>query len=651
MLRLVEIQTHPSSHLVHHAFATSWSENNQIALMTEKGVQILTATATSWNNHLRKCNTLATLLLFATLVLSACVNPAQGNDITGKVFGTATDGMPAAFGNFNSDKFTDLFVLRNNRRTVAILLGSDTEPLLQYNDQLSCTFKDQQITSVVPGDFDGDAQMDVLVTVGVGEVSEVYVLWGETNKLHCNTSGTPLMKMRGQPLAMDYNQDMIVDLFGVDDANGTRMFWVFPKGRDIRPQIHRLVEGDGKLPELKHPHSHAFLDLNGDSYGDLYLTREDNTFEVWLYNKHEQNYYWHQNISLPNTLGKVTYVGQTVFQDLTLEGCLDHLVPVCLESNDCTKSALLVWHQEHERSPPHWTTLRINYKDWSLAYPDKSKMYLDTLTLRPGDFNMDGYPDLLATVKNNGVYKTVLLENVECKSNCGEFPRTFQADFDALNPLSTNTTLGVFYDFLQDGILDVILVHSDGNGKSAVSAFRNSLDYDANFVKVMVSMGQTNNRSSLINNPLGIKQFTYGTNLPGPTVFYSTTTQEGEYRAATSTQLPQSAHYSLMLPYTIFGLGRMPNFVDKLEVHVYGNVRQFFQLIPNSQVVVIPTPRDEPNLWKVQLFVTPSKLIVRSVFALLGTCLLITAIIGVLYWKERREDHREKLQEAHRFHF
>ncbi|RZF43683.1 hypothetical protein LSTR_LSTR011031 [Laodelphax striatellus] len=649
MSKLIEIQSHGALHLVHHGFAATWSENDQIAMITEKGVQILTSTTITMSAFNRKHNMCA-LVLFATLILSTCVNVAYGSDITGKVFGSATDGMPAAFGNFNSDKFTDLFVLRNNQKTVAILLGSDTEPLLQYSAQLSCSFKDnQKITSVVPGDFDGDAQMDVLVTVVEGdtEVNDVYVLWGETNKLNCNTNVTPLIKMRGQPLAMDYNQDMIVDLFGVH-TNGTRMFWVFQKGRDIQPHLHKLV--DSSVP-LKTPHSHAFLDLNGDSYGDLYLTTVDNTFEIWLYNEHKQNFHLHQNITLPNTLrDKVKYVGQTVFQDLTLEGCLDHLVPVCL-SEDCADSALLVWHQEDQHSAPHWTTLRISYKDWNLAFPDKSRMYLDTLTLRPGDFNMDGYPDLLATVKNNGAYKTVLLENVECKSNCGEFPRTFEANFDALNPLSTNTTLGVFYDFLQDGILDVILVHNNGGGKSAVSAFRNSLDYDANFVKVMVSMGQTNNRSSLINNPLGIKQFTYGTNLPGPTIFYSTTTQEGQYRAAVSTQLPQSAHYSLMLPYTIFGLGRMPNFVDQLQVHVYGHVRPFFQLIPNSQVVVIPTPRDKPNLWKVQLFVTPSKLIVRSVFALLGTCLLITAIIAVLYWKERREDHREKLQEAHRFHF
>jgi integrin alpha FG-GAP repeat containing protein 1 len=75
------------------------------------------------------------------------------------------------------------------------------------------------------------------------------------------------------------------------------------------------------------------------------------------------------------------------------------------------------------------------------------------------------------------------------------------------------------------------------------------------------------------------------------------------------------------------------------------------QLIPNSQMIVVPQPVDEPDRWKAQLFVTPSKLILKSVFALSGICLFILIIILVLYVKEKREDKAEKLAEAHRFHF
>lgn len=107
----------------------------------------------------------------------------------------------------------------------------------------------------------------------------------------------------------------------------------------------------------------------------------------------------------------------------------------------------------------------------------------------------------------------------------------------------------------------------------------------------------------------------------------------------------------LHLPYTIFGLGRTPNFVDEVVVGLSKHSRKWQQLIPNSQILVIPNPLNEPSLWKAQLFVTPSKIILKSVFALGGVCLVILLIILVLHLKERREDRLEKLQSAHQFHF
>jgi integrin alpha FG-GAP repeat containing protein 1 len=139
--------------------------------------------------------------------------------------------------------------------------------------------------------------------------------------------------------------------------------------------------------------------------------------------------------------------------------------------------------------------------------------------------------------------------------------------------------------------------------------------------------------------------------LPGPSIDYYTTTQEGTKMHGASAQLPQSAYFSLHLPYTIFGLGRTPNFVDSVVVGLANHSRTWQQLIPNSQIIVIPWPTDEPQNWKAQLFVTPSKIILKSVFALGGVCLVILFIILGLHIKERKEDKVEKLQESMRFHF
>lgn len=362
--------------------------------------------------------------------------------------------------------------------------------------------------------------------------------------------------------------------------------------------------------------------------------------------ENKKKFIYHNTI--PHPAGAVK-IGQSLFIDLELRGKMDLLTPVCFDS-ECKNSALLVY------SDNEWHNLQANFKDntnnmWQF-YEKPGSKYTNVITLRSGDFNMDGYPDILATLATNGnsLSQSFLLENVPCTISCGKFTRTFTVRWNTLSPFKNGTAMAAFFDFYQDGVLDIILVTYDGREYKA-GAFKNSLDYDANFIKIMVLTGLSNKNNPMTMGRVGKKRRTYGTNLPGPRISYRTTTQEGHIRHAVSAQLPQSAHFSLNLPYTIFGLGRTPNFVDSLTVGLSNHSRDWTQIIPNSQMVVIPWPPDQPSKWKAQLFVTPSKLILMSVAALTGVCGLITVIIGVLYWKERQEDKKERLSEPHRFHF
>nr|CAD7205037.1 unnamed protein product [Timema douglasi] len=610
-------------------FSTTWSEDDRIFVITENGLHVLRESPRDGTKppQMKRRHFLdvrKTALCFCVLLAMAPLSSAS--NITSSVFGSVTDGMPAAFADYNSDDYIDLFVLRDGGQTLQVMLASDQEPFLKPHPGMRCHFPPRlQITSVVPGNYDGDAHMDVLVTTFDKESNngtQVHILWGGRDYTNCTADEIPtILSLNGQPLAIDYNRDAIVDIFGVDN-NGKRTFWVFNENRTAPTTILMTAEGKN-LPNLRQPHSNSFLDVNEDIAPDLVLATQDG-FELW-YGEKEGGFIYNKTTDAP----KASHLGQSLFVDLELKGELQHLVPVCFD-DICANSTIFVY------SGGRWRNLNPILRDslsttWGFVAPNNQR-YTKTITVRAGDFNMDGYPDLLATLQQVGSSKprAYLLENIACPTtgSCDGMERTFSVDWATLTPLNNDSTVGVFYDVYQDGVLDVILAGE------RVTAFRNTLDYDANFVKVMVLVG-----------PHKLSNF------PGPRITYNTTTQEGDPRSAVATQLPQSAHFSLGLPYTTFGLGRTPNFVDTLVVGAAGHSREWTQIIPNSQMVAILSPLEEPGRWRARLFVTPSKLILLSAAALTGTCGLITALVAGLYWKERREDRIEKLQEAHRFHF
>lgn len=549
------------------------------------------------------------------------------------------------------------------------ILGADTEPLLRKG--YKCDYPHHEITSVVPGDFNGDAYMDLLVTVKTGhhDMNElrVYINWGGSDYLNCTNNfdnDIIIDKIYGEPVAIDFNRDMIIDLFGL---NGTkeRVFWVFDKSgkptpiKQAEPGNHNHNNKNNSnrdTAQLTVPHSHAYLDLNNDFTADLFLQTEKG-YEIWYGinddDKKEDFAYSHRN-RFPE--GYYPHIGQSLFIDMELKGVQNQILPLCL-NNDCSNSVIYLIDITKKSNNVHWYDLKVNFKDpqgqlWGYIIPN-NELYTRTITARSGDYNMDGYPDLLVTLRlisDDKKFQTFLLENIPCTLCENSIKRTFEVKWYALAPMGNNTIIGTFFDFFQDGILDILLIEKKSNNYRPL-AFRNTLDYDANFVKVIVLTGLTHKNDETRLTPLGRKKRVYGTNLPGPRIIYHTTTQDGDPQHGCSVQLPQSAYFSLQLPYTIFGLGRTPNFVDSLTVGLNNRSRTWTQIIPNSQMIVIPNPINDSQYWKAQLFVTPSKLILMSVMALGGTCLFIILIILGFYLKEKREDKQEKLQEAHRFHF
>lgn len=576
---------------------------------------------------------MATEIFYCCILCVIFAHVWSSTDMTESSFGKFKEGVIASFGDFNSDELTDAFVIINSS-SIVVYLAHDKEPFLRPSSY-ACNFTNIEITSIVPGDYDGDAYMDILLTTQNAKLQnkdslhEIRVIWGGMPSLNCTDALQVKAISFGQPLVMDYNRDMTLDLFGIN-TNGERVFWIFDQSRGLPREIKM---GDGIYKQIKLPHSHSFLDINFDNAADLLLTTTLD-IEVWL-NDEVSGFRYNNSIEL--LVGHPVIYGQALFIDVALSGQFFLVIPVCYDI-ECVNSTVLIYDNKK------WHDLQIDFNDgkgtlWRFT-PPRKEIYLDTITMRSGDYNMDGYPDILMTLSpvNNNETRVFLFHNIPCELPGCIFYRTFKVQWDNFDAFGKDVVMATFYDFYMDGVLDVIYVKKNHTSqKYTMHAFKNELEYDTNFIKVIVVTGLTNEKVPVINGTLYNRKVTFGTNLPGPKIGYNTWSQEGNYRTGVCAQLSQSAYFALQLPYSIFGLDRTPNFVDTLSVGLSGYSKSWTQIIPNSQIVVIPSPPFDPSQWKAQLFVTPSKVILKSVFVLSAILVVITGLVLYLHWKERND--------------
>lgn len=572
-----------------------------------------------------------------------------------------------AYGDYNADKLVDIFITSDQGRNLEILLAQDNKPYTRQH-LLNITSRSSEIiTSVMPADFNGDALMDILLTTkkkdNLEEESvQVLVSFGTDSDKQKKQGLGPLISItsaRDQPTLFDYNQDMLPDfLIETKDKPSTLVIYEASSSDNFTKKAFP----PNKTRPLLYPHSNAFIDVTQDYMADLFLTTDEG-YQLWsnTYGDLEHN----QTIPFPDACrGRIC--GQASFADTDRDGYTNLVVPVCLnETKDgqtrCIKSEIYGYSFGDEAKG--WVKMmdgiKANDKMWNFRF-SKQTTLLPALpiTLRLGDYNMDGYPDALVFVQPEGKDENyaMLLQNVPCEGteNCF-LNRTFSVDANSVLMSHKGAILGSFFDVYEDGVLDILLITMTEDMKSTsfpvLRALRQTSTTDTCFMKVTVTSGICYKSCPYGREP-------YGVNVPGPVVKFNTVSVNGEHQASSNTQLSQSAHLALQLPFVFFGLGQTPNFVDTVGVGIpvtrktgAGLEHDWTQIIPNSQLVVIPFPKENPAKWILKLFVKPSQSILITGATLLGTCGFVAGIIGILHWRERREDMKEKRQESHKFHF
>ncbi|EST06562.1 FG-GAP repeat [Kalmanozyma brasiliensis GHG001] len=312
--------------------------------------------------------------------------------------------------------------------------------------------------------------------------------------------------------------------------------------------------------------------------------------------------------------------------------------------------------------------------------------------LHLGDYNKDGYPDLLVVTvpdklasggRNNaqgsGETRVHILRNLECrrvpnseKAGLGCSPdrpegRTFIKVTAGANALETlrDVRSASWLDIDEDGTLDILLQRTPTSSEGTNSARRitfvqNNYFHDSFFLKALTLNGACPGMCEPDNAP---RFQPWGTNYGGASYKFTVLDPNGVRRAQQVGQLPQTAYRSLLTPYSYFGLGRTNNYVESLFVGSTRRQEEHYLalegVIPNSQVVINPWQGGKgsekegggPGTWTKQLYLHPGDWIPWVTVVLITTIVGLAVVVIVLHVNERREDERERKRAVHAINF
>ncbi|RUS19475.1 hypothetical protein BC937DRAFT_87413 [Endogone sp. FLAS-F59071] len=652
------------------------------------------------------------------------VNDAGLDDLQGTI---------AAFADFNGDKFTDLIVLSPDQYSISVYLWDHAIynfTLLPRAPQI--TQQDFIITNVIPGDFNYDGRLDVLIMgqTDFGNAdSEILmrVYLGNGNDSFDPTFVTVPSARNSQPIPFDANGDMKTDLLGYSFSGNGSTLSVWENIADLRTPTNGMTmfnvvpastyfnSIDSDTCQWMNPHSNAFLDLDGDCLADLFFTcssaNTEPSYEIWR-NAKDKGFQKVRQGPLPQGAGPVT------FADIDGDGSDDMVVPVCYTSGSaagkcelhviynkqvplCDKNDESVALPPQTPSPGNETNPQpISCRQArDLCVPDPSfdfdsyrksdddyvvfslseVLNGETLLMndnafkgglpvpvRIGDYNLDGYPDLLliSTPNSGSTSHVILLESVLCTlDTCSSHAvaaerRTFVKVVKGANVLTSmaNPRAAAFFDIDEDGTLDIVVLQSAGSGTAArnVQLIRNNYFNDAFFLKGLVSNGVC--ASFCPTEPKFPDPKPYGVSYPGATFKFTVLDTSGVKRVHQVSQFSQAGYLSLQTPYMLFGLGRTNNYVEELFAGTTRHQNEhffFFEgVIPNSQLIFIPyQPADVTNpstittypghlylsvtSWKVELYIQPADYVPWVMVVLIAAACVLAIVVSILNWIEK----------------
>ena len=413
--------------------------------------------------------------------------------------------------------------------------------------------------------------------------------------------------------------------------------------------------------------TNAFIDVNSDCRNDLILTVDSKNQKgepetklliyLGMYYKLNDNddkyvikYGLNDEITLYDNLGPFA------LGDFNDDGKVDLIFPSLSGNNvsilinqDSSKNE---WSNEfcpnHKIQEPNSNTLfsfdyEKNYLDLKLPESDNKKIYynpyITKTSIRTADFMSSGYHGFLVIMKDiNSNFQNVRLYKITNEED--NLKIELETDLTEKFPdLNENLQYASFFDFGEDGTLDIIVV-----GDNTIRGFYRNVDNSNYFVTAQLSVNDKDEDYNLIEVGAGYH--------------YVVTNNNGDRRTDYSWQLAQTGDLNLNLNYAYMGLGRTNNYLENLEIvsvsikdinndtftesKIFAKkdlteYKQYTPIIPKSQLIV----KKNGNDWNIDLIVQPTEKIILMIVIIFIILLIILGIIIYLHIKEVNEDKNQ----------
>ncbi|TFK88288.1 hypothetical protein K466DRAFT_489199 [Polyporus arcularius HHB13444] len=554
----------------------------------------------------------------------------RGNALLGAgAMGVEPDVTVIAFGDFNGDQFLDLLTLGQDSQTLYIYLWDHEN----YVFKKSASFRHpQRVYNVIPGDFTQDGRLDLLVYGQSSKTSELSItLYPASSQggFNLNTVSAPVSGL-AQPIPMDMNGDLKIDLFGVTSQASSVPFKVWRNvwnSSDPHSDIFSIADPSfsGAQCTLANPHSNAAVDLNGDCLADIFLVCENGSgskfFQIWINNK-DSGFKLAQQGPLPTGTQTVS------FADIDRDGTLDMFFASCSSVSPATGigstcSINIAYNKQLPlcasttqqsvvngkricRPPEDLCTADADFKfdlspradneafvhiPLSDIFPPTSDsptapglLVLDTTQTPPvpvpiklGDVNQDGFPDFLAVVVSGSGKRRPrtpqLALSIPCAKNVagcngeGSGKRGWKVVKKDADPLhAIQDARSVAFLDMDEDGTLDIMVQRTGDQDQGNILFIQNNFYYDAFFLKAIVLNGACNGGTCPAEDGGKKYHPYGVSYSGATYKYTVLDTSGRRSAAQVGQMPQAAYQSLLTPYVYFGLGRTNNYIENLFV-------------------------------------------------------------------------------------